>query len=94
MRSSSECVRFWSDSGSLWLDAGTIIMCGGCESARRWFAAGALLVLKRPCYFRTGFVPGVKACEADLCRSDTAFESVGKTCVAVPPLVFLRTPFI
>ena len=43
-RSSSECGHFWSDSGSLWLDADTILMCGGCESARRWFVAGAFLV--------------------------------------------------
>ena len=94
IRSSSECGRFWSDSGSLRHDAGTIIMCGGCESARRWFVADALLVWKRPCYVRTGCAPGIKACGAGLCRSDEGFESVGKTCVADVPPVFLRTTFI
>ena len=76
------------------LDAGTIVICGGCESARRWFVAGVLLVGKQPCYVRAGCVPGIKACGAQRCRSDTGFESVGKTCVADVPPVFLRASFI
>ena len=94
IRGSSECVRFRFDAGLFPDVSGPIVVYGSCVCARRWFVAGALLVWKRPCYVRTGCVPGIKACGAQRCWSNTSCESVGKTCVVDVPPVFLRTTYI
>ena len=68
VRSGSMPVRFW-------FVAHVFARVAGLWRVRSWFESGRVTSVP-------GNVPGVKACVAHLCRSDTAFESVGSSCAA------------